>query len=241
MNENVRAAAGRPSFVGPGGSERREVLMGEGDDRLRTLVRGLGAARVFVVSRDAVIGLLDSSTGLLSAPPVTCLDIRTAAREAHDAGRSLCVDVSACGPLGCPAVRLGADVAVSLLDDIAVVGVARGVDAELVASLAVEPSDDVEMACSRARARLDEWHRSSDAARVVAAYLSCHPRVEKVFYPGLVASTDHRVAASTLVSGFGPFVDYVDVSGDGCWQRVDANGQDGIALVEQLERQLVRQ
>ena len=214
--------------------------MGEGDDRLRTLARGLGAARVLVVPRDAVIGLLDSSTGLLSASPVTCLDIRTAAREAHDAGNSLCVDVSACGPFGCPAVRLGADVAVSLLDDIAAVGVARGVDAELVASLAAEPSDDVEKAPSLARARLDGWHRSSDAAQVVVAYLSCHPRVEKVSYPGLVTSADHRVAASTLVSGFGPYVDYVDVSGDGRWQRVDARGWDGITLVEQLENQLAR-
>ena len=214
--------------------------MGEGDERLRTLARGLGASRVFVVPRDAVDGLLDSSTGLLSAPPVTCLDVRAAGREAHDAGRALCVDASACGPLGCPAVRLGADVAVSLLDDIAVVGVARGSDDELVASLAAESCDDVEKALSRARVRLDEWHRSSDAAQVVAAYLSCHPRVEKVAYPGLVASADHRVAASTLVSGFGPYVDLMVVSGDGRWQRVDARGQDGIALVEQLERRLAR-
>ena len=217
--------------------------MGEVDDRLRTLARGLGAARVRVVPCDAVVGLLDSSRGLLSASPVTCLDIRTAAREAHDAGRSLCVDVSACGPLGCPAVRLGADVAVSLLDDIAAVGVARGVDDELVASLAAEAAescDDAEKAPSLARARLDGWHRSSDAAQVVAAYLSCHPRVEKVSYPGLVTSADHRVAASTLVSGFGLYVDYVDVSGDGRWQRVDARGWDGITLVEQLENQLAR-
>ena len=217
--------------------------MGESDEWLRTLVRGLGAARVFVVPRDVVGGLLVSSTGLLSAPPVTCLDIRTASREAHDAGNSLCVDVSACGPFGCPAVRLGADVAVSLLDDIAAVGVARDVDDELVASLAslaAESNDDAEKSLSLARARLDEWHRSSDAAQVVAAYLSCHPRVEKVSYPGLVASVDHRVAASTLVSGFGPYVDYVDVSEDGRWQRVDARGWDGITLVEQLENQLAR-
>jgi hypothetical protein len=200
----------------------------------------MGAARVFVVPRDAVGGLLDSSTGLLSAPPVTCLDIREAAREAHDAGRSLCVDVSACGPFGCPAVRLGADVAVSLLDDMAVVGVARGVADELVASLAAESCDDVEKTLSLARATLGEWHRSSDAAQVVAAYLGCHPRVEKVAYPGLATSADHRLAASTLVSGFGPLVDYVDVVGDGRWQRVNASGQDGIDLVEQLEHRLAR-
>lgn len=213
--------------------------MDEDANQARTLARGLGAERVYVVPSDVAVGLLADGRPLLCAPPVRCLDIRRAAPPLRAEGVTLCVDVSACGPLGCPAVRLGADVAVSLLGDVGVVGVARGVDPVLLAALASAAVSDEEI-LRRARARLAAWHRSSDAAQVVAAYLACHPRVRAVAYPGLRTSEDHQVAATSLVSGFGPYVDYATDAEESRWHRVDASGHGGMLLVEELERELAR-
>ncbi len=47
-----------------------------------------------------------------------------------------------------------------------------------------------------------------DAARAVAEYLSCHPAVGLVRYPGTEAHPDHVVASSVLRHGFGPAVDF---------------------------------
>lgn len=48
----------------------------------------------------------------------------------------------------------------------------------------------------------------ADHARALAEYLSCHPAVGHVFYPGLKEHCDHDVAATTLQHGFGPAVDF---------------------------------
>lgn len=213
--------------------------MEESADQACVLARGLGAKRVYVVPADVAADLLVDRRPLLCAPPVRCLDIRRAALPLHAEGVSLCVDVSVCGPLGCPAVRLGADVAVSLLGDVGVVGVARGVDSALLATLASAAVADEEVLLL-AQARLAVWHRSSDAAHVAASYLVCHSRVRAVAYPGLSTSEDHQVAATSLVSGFGPYVDYATSAEGMCWHRIDASGQEGIPLVERLERELAR-
>jgi len=213
--------------------------MGVSVDQARTLARGLGAERVYVVPADVASGLLVDGRPLLCAPPVRCLDMRRAAPPLHAEGVSLYVDVSVCGPLGCPAVRLGADVAIALLGDVGVVGVARSIDPVILSALASATITDEDVLL-RAQARLAMWHRSSDVAHVVAAYLACHPRVRAVAYPGLPMSEDHQVATTSLVSGFGPYVDYETGSeAEGlCWHRIDASGQEEISLVERLEREL---
>ena len=68
----------------------------------------------------------------------------------------------------------------------------------------------------------------------------CHPRVRAVAYPGLPTSEDHQVAATSLVSGFGPYVDYATGTEEMCWHRIDASGHEGVPLVERLERELIR-
>ena len=47
-----------------------------------------------------------------------------------------------------------------------------------------------------------------DAARALAEFLRCHPAVGAVRYPGLPAHPDHAAAASTLLHGFGPVVEF---------------------------------
>ena len=47
-----------------------------------------------------------------------------------------------------------------------------------------------------------------DSARAIAAYLSCHPCIGYVWYPGLASHADHAVATVTLEHGFGPVVDF---------------------------------
>ena len=79
-----------------------------------------------------------------------------------------------------------------------------------------------------------------EPVHVAASYLACHPRVRAVAYPGLSTSEDHQVAATSLVSGFGPYVDYATSAEGMCWHRIDASGQEGIPLVERLERELAR-
>jgi len=44
-------------------------------------------------------------------------------------------------------------------------------------------------------------------ARAVAAFLAEHPRVEKVYYPGLVSHPDHELAKRQM-SGFGGMVSF---------------------------------
>ena len=48
----------------------------------------------------------------------------------------------------------------------------------------------------------------ADHARAIAEYLSCHPAVGRVFYPGLSNHRDHALAPSVLEHGFGPAVDF---------------------------------
>lgn len=47
-----------------------------------------------------------------------------------------------------------------------------------------------------------------DHARAIAEYLSCCDVIPSVSYPGLASHPDHTAAASTLLHGFGPAVDF---------------------------------
>lgn len=81
----------------------------------------------------------------------------------------------------------------------------------------------------------DRWREVSDVAQVVANYLRCHPRVEAVRYPGLKCDPDFKVAAHTLVGGFGPVVWYYTA---GEWCELICEPGDAKAAVMALEREL---
>lgn len=61
---------------------------------------------------------------------------------------------------------------------------------------------------------LGELQPRVDAARAVAEYLSCHPRVGRVCYPGLATHPDRAHAAAVLMHGFGPCLSFAPLGGD---------------------------
>jgi len=45
--------------------------------------------------------------------------------------------------------------------------------------------------------------QQSASAAVIASALASHPKISKVYYPGLVSHTNHEVAARQMSNGFG--------------------------------------
>lgn len=201
------------------------------DETYETLARGwskrLGAARTWIVPGGTehlghAFGDAAVVEETLGRTPISCADIRADAARAEEAGRFLVVDNTEAGSFGCPAVRLGAAIAVESLDSVLgwlgsgliAVSVAEQVpDAarELVASLDGRPRLSERMCEELARALLsfDARRRGAcDAAQVAASYLACHPKVVEVRYPGLRSDPSYAVAARTLEAGFGPIVDF---------------------------------
>lgn len=82
------------------------------------------------------------------------------------------------------------------------------------------------------------WRRVSDVAQTCAKYLSCHPAVLAVRYPGLTTDASYREASCTLEGGFGPLVDVCLVR-DGAWLRYDAREARGDAREEVLRLERV--
>ncbi len=197
------------------------------DEMERSWSKRLGARRTWIVPggtehlSDAFDGAAEVEESL-GGVPIACTDIRKESQEASAAGRFLVVDNSLASSFGCPAARLGATLVIESLDailcDIGSGLIAASVKDEapeelgpLVASFAERPRPQGRMLEELAR-RLSSFERrrreASDAAQVAAAYLTCHPAVTCVRYPGLKDDPTYRIAASTLQSGFGPCVDF---------------------------------
>jgi cystathionine beta-lyase/cystathionine gamma-synthase len=205
----------------------------------------------------------------LGGIPIAARDAHSLSEAAHERGRLLVADDSqATFAISDPLLR-GADLVLEPLEELCgerdvgllAVGAARGVrlPALLEARLAEAPSDPGRLA--EAAAAIDEFERrvraECDAARAVAAYLSCHPKVARVSYPGLPDDPSHAAAASALHHGFGRLVDFAldDVPEDlevalplecGSIRRVTADGPepmwrlscsspDAAAIAEALE------
>jgi cystathionine gamma-synthase len=65
-----------------------------------------------------------------------------------------------------------------------------------------------------------ERHNANGLA--VASFLEQHPRIRRVWYPGLASHPDHAIAAKTL-DGFGGVVTFeVDADFEGCTRFIDA-------------------
>ena len=182
--------------------------------------------------------------------PIGFADLRAQAADAHGRGLPLVVGNSLATSFGCPACRLGADVVVEFLTRVWPEGTGRCValsasrvcPPDLRAALEALPPATLDgsavtslvaaLAAFPARRR-----REDDAAQVVAAYLSCHPLVVAVSYPGLKANPSFRAAASQLTGGFGPVVDY-RIRGAAAWGRVRCDAGDPRAQAVSLERRL---
>lgn len=218
----------------------------------------LGAALTRLVDAKAadelVSGLVQRRAAVwvesLGDMPIGFADLRAQAADAHGRGLPLVVENSLATSFGCPACRLGADVVVECLTRAWPEGTGRCValsaskacPSDLRVALAALPSavfDDTAvtslvaaLAAFPARRR-----REDDAAQVVAAYLSCHPLVVAVSYPGLKANPSFKAAASQLTGGFGSVVDY-RVRGTAAWERVRCDAGDPKAQVVSLEGRL---
>ena len=218
----------------------------------------LGAALTRLVDAEAadelVSGLAQRRAAVwvesLGDMPIGFADLRAQAADAHGRGLPLVVENSLATSFGCPACRLGADVVVECLTRAwpegtgrcVALSVSKACPSDLRVALAALPSavfDDTAvtslvaaLAAFPARRR-----REDDAAQVVAAYLSCHPLVVAVSYPGLKANPSFKAAASQLTGGFGPVVDY-RVRGAAAWERVRCDAGDPKAQVVSLEGRL---
>lgn len=184
--------------------------------------------------------------------PISFADLRAQAADAHELGLPLVVENSLATSFGCPACRLGADVVVEQLARVwpegtghhVALSVSKACPSDLRAALeALPPAILDDSAVTSLVAALAAFparrRREDDAAQVVAAYLSCHPLVVAVSYPGLKAHPSFRAAASQLAGGFGPVVDY-RVRDGAAWERVRCDAGDSKAQVVSLEGRLLR-
>lgn len=205
-------------------------------DVCRTFARALGGrSRAWVVAADGIEAVvrelgLDRCAAVapLGGVPLAMTDVRVLARQrdAASAGdrRPLAVDVSLTSALGCPAGRLGADVALASLDRVVrrhdcgmvMVGLRRealqgrngcaGL-ADAAASLPAPDATRVRELCAGMSDYDARRRTANDNAQVVAAFLRCHPAVAEVRYPGLTDDPSYEAGAANLEDGFGPLVD----------------------------------
>ena len=206
---------------------------------------GAGRARLVPVSYvdELLANLVAGGASVvesLSGVPVEVCDIKGRAA----AGELLVADVRTIGAEFSPACRLGAELAVA--EDARVPGyvvvcmrkccipwVAEAVEAKACpAENVIVTATGVEEQASARASR----HAASDAAQVVAAYLSCHPRVGAVRYPGLKTDPSFARATSQLVGGFGPYVDYTWKELPGEWHRFVAGDEDVRKQIINFER-----
>ena len=165
----------------------------------------------------------------LGGTPISCTDLRAVCRTAHARGEAVVCDNTLATSFGCAAIRLGADIACEDL------GHALG-DAG-AGLIAVSLSADFLAAYPEIGERLDQtavdhelvlsltggylcWDakrkKQNDAALAIAEYLVCHPKVARVWYPGLLrdqrdssrADQSNAEAPNILLGGFGPVVDF---------------------------------
>jgi cystathionine beta-lyase/cystathionine gamma-synthase len=234
------------------------------------------AARVCVAEGIPVADALELVGGAevfepLGGIPIAATDARSLAEVAHERGKLLVADDSqATFAISAPLLR-GADLVLEPLEELCgerdvgllAVGAARGVrlPAPLEARLAEAPADPELIA--RAVAAIDGFERrvraECDAARAVAAYLSCHPKVARVSYPSLPDDPSHAAAASALHHGSGRLVDFtvegavpeglaeslpsecgsiLIIGGSEPMWRLSCSSPDAAAIAEALERAL---
>ena len=179
---------------------------------------------------------------ILGEVPVSCADVRSMAKEARGEGEVLAVDLTLVRGVGCPALRLGAHlVSFEICEGAYVACVSRDAPQDTTQALnSLQAACDEE--CALVGERLTtlalEHRKASDVAQVVAHYLACHPKVERVAYPGLKSDPSYRVAAQTLESGFGGVVDYL-VLGSCAWERLAySHDDDPRQEIVRLERSL---
>lgn len=186
------------------------------------------------------------ATAVVGGTPLQCADIRALVRQAQEADELLAVDARGLGAgalAGVPALRLGAAAAIfdtGKNDPLVLVSTQDEVQASEFAVLQARATkllaEEYEERLAEARSL---WKAVSGNARALAAYLSCHPAVATVSWPGRKDNPSFEVAARTLEGGFGPLLDW-QLRGQSGWQRLTAQVHNGAAQVEELEAALAK-
>ncbi len=150
-------------------------------------------------------------------PTLKISDIKAIAKIAHDNGSLLCVDNTFASPALQLPILLGADLVVHSATKY------LGGHSDLVAGLVVtktkELGDQIKFIQNASGAILsphDSWlvirgvetlhlrvAEHSRNALAVAKYLQQHPAVDKVYYPGLTAHLNHKIAIAQQKTGGG--------------------------------------
>jgi cystathionine gamma-synthase len=168
-------------------------------------------------------------------PYLRVIDVAEAARVAHARGVSVVIDSTFASPVNHRALADGADLVIhsatkylgghnDLLCGVvlgaaeqvapvrAAVGVLGGVPDAHAAWLLLRGLKTLALRMQR--------HNANGLA--LARFLEAHPRIRRVWYPGLASHPDHDVAKRTL-AGFGGVVTFeVDTDLEGCMRFVDA-------------------
>ncbi|MFD4960471.1 cystathionine gamma-synthase [Microbacterium sp. NPDC058389] len=209
-----------------------EVLLGNdvygGTYRLIARVLGAWGVTVRVVDMsdlDAVRAALEERPARIvwvetpSNPLLRITDIAGLARLGHDAGALVVVDNTFASPALQQPLALGADVVVHSTTKY------LGGHSDVVGGALVMNDDALygeakflQFAVGAVSGPLDAWlttrgiktlalrmQRHSENAQEVASFLSAHPAVARVYYPGLPSHPGHELAARQM-SGFGGIV-----------------------------------
>ena len=171
-----------------------------------------------------------------SNPLTEIVDIRALSAIAREAGALLVVDNCFCTPALQRPIELGADVVVhsatKYLDGQgrvlggAVIGRKDLIQAPMIGFLrsagpALSPFNAWVILKGLETLKL-RMHAHSQAAREIARWLEQHPRVSRVFYPGLESHPQHELAMRQQSSGGGIVSFEVDGGRDEAWRVVDA-------------------
>ena len=171
-----------------------------------------------------------------SNPLTEIVDIRALSAIAREAGALLVVDNCFCTPALQRPIEQGADVVVhsatKYLDGQgrvlggAVIGRKDLIQAPMIGFLrsagpALSPFNAWVILKGLETLKL-RMHAHSQAAREIARWLEQHPRVSRVFYPGLESHPQHELAMRQQSSGGGIVSFEVDGGRDEAWRVVDA-------------------
>lgn len=216
------------TFLAPGAHVvAAEDLFGVTVALLRDLAGwGVDTTFVDITDNDAVESALRTETRLvlaesISNPRMRVPDLSELARIAHRHDLLLVVDNTLAGPYHCQPVRLGADLAVESVTKAlnghhdVVLGAVSG------AIRSIEPLRTLIGRQGMAPSAVDAWlarrgivtyavrqERAAANATRLASWLSGHPFVVRVNYPGLASHPDHQRARAVLRRGFGSLLSF---------------------------------
>jgi cystathionine gamma-synthase len=158
-----------------------------------------------------------------SNPLWAVTDIAAAAELAHDAGAALAVDSTVATPVHTRPLELGADIVMH-----SATKALNGHSDVLAGALVCRDRDTFWQRIAAERGEggavcgpFEAWllqrgmrtlflrqRRASQSALEIAEALSAHPRVERVYYPGLPGDPGHEIARRQMRDGFGSMLSF---------------------------------